>query len=200
MKIIKLILLTIIVIGLYYCGPTKSITRINSETVTDLSGRWNDTDSRLTAEKMINSLISSNWLSNFDSQNNRKPIIIVGNILNRTSEHIQTIIFIKDIERELVNSGLVTFVASKTERQGIREERIDQQSYSSIESAKKLAEETGADLILNGIITSQVDAIEGKSVKYYQVDLELINLETNEKVWLDTKKIKKIIEQDEFKW
>jgi uncharacterized protein (TIGR02722 family) len=199
MKTVKLILI-IIIIGLCSCGPTRNVTRTNSETITDLSGRWNDTDSRLTAEKMISSLLNSNWISIFESQNNRKPVIIIGNILNRTSEHIQTITFIKDVERELVNSGMVTFVASKTERQGIREERIDQQRYSSIESARKLAEETGADLILAGIITSQVDAIEGISARYYQVNLELINLETNEKVWMGTKKIKKIIEQDEFKW
>jgi len=34
----------------------------------------------------------------------------------------------------------------------------------------------------------------------YKVTLELINIETNEKVWIGTKEIKKLIEQRKFTW
>jgi len=49
--------------------------------------------------------------------------------------------------------------------------------------------------MLKGVISTQNDSFDGQAVKFYQVDLELINLETNEKVWLDSKKIKKLVEQ-----
>lgn len=133
-------------------------------------------------------------------KNDENPVVIVGTIRNKSTEHIPVDIFIKDIERELINSGQVSFVASAQQRQEIRDERLDQQSYASMETARQLANETGADYMLQGSINSIVDSFEGQKAVYYQVDLELINLEKNTKVWLGDKKIKKLIEQDRYKW
>jgi len=94
----------------------------------------------------------------------------------------------------------VKFVASKGERQEIRDERDDQQTHSSDETAKRLAEETGADFMLQGSIKTTVDQIEGRRVILYQVDMELVNVESNEKVWIGNKKIKKDITQKGKKW
>ena len=77
---------------------------------------------------------------------------------------------------------------------------MDQQSYSSSESAKELANEQAADYMLQGVINSIVDSFEGQKVVYYQVNLELVDLESNTKVWLGDKKIKKSIEQKKYDW
>jgi len=182
------------------CGPSREVSRIAADEQTDLSGRWNDTDSRLVAEQMVSSLTSRPWLTDYVAANNKKPTIIVGTIRNLSSEHIQTDIFVKDIERELVNSGKVTFVASKQEREEVREERLDQQVQATEESAKKLAAELGADFMLKGSIKDQVDRVDGIETKFYQVDMELINVETNEKAWIDTKKIKKVVKRSGSSW
>lgn len=182
------------------CGSSRQVSRVSTDNVTDLSGRWNDTDSRLVAEQMVSSLTSRPWIDNFVSKNDKKPTVIVGTIRNLSSEHIQTGAFVNDIERELVNSGKVSFVASKQERQEVREERLDQQSNASEETAKKLAAETGADYILQGSIKDINDRVEGTEVKFYQVDMELIDLQTNEKVWIDAKKIKKVVERSGYTW
>ena len=91
-------------------------------------------------------------------------------------------------------------MANPEEREGVRAEKEDQQLEASQETIKRLGEETGADFMLIGVITSQVDAIEGKRATLYQVDMELINIETSEKVWIGTKKIKKLVEQSKAKW
>lgn len=182
------------------CGASRTVSRVSADSQTDVSGKWNDADSRLVADQMISGLTSSTWLSEYVEKNDKKPTIIVGTIRNLSSEHIETEIFVKDIERELVNGGKVKFVASKQERDEVRQERLDQQSNASEETATKLAEEQGADFMLRGSIKDIVDKFEGKKVTYYQVDLELIHVETNEKVWLDTKKIKKVIEQSGTTW
>lgn len=201
LKRIMVVVLVLSSISLFQgCGPSKTVSRIGTDEVVDLSGRWNDTDSRLTAEQMIKGLLDRPWDEDFQAQNGRKPAVIVGTVRNLTSEHIETGIFIKDIERELVNSSRVKFVASKEERQEIRDERLDQQSFANEETAKNLANETGADFMLKGSIKSQTDAVDGQQVKFYQVDLELINLENNEKVWMDTKKIKKTVEKSSTRW
>lgn len=181
-------------------GPSRTVTRMDTGETTDISGRWNDTDSRMTAEAMIEDLLSKPWLDEYRQSYNKKPVLIIGTIRNKSSEHINTDVFVNDIEKAILNSGKATFVARKGERDQLREERVDQQYFSSPETAKALANETGADHIIIGSINTIVDAVEGQKVVYYQVNMELINLESNTKVWIGDKKIKKLIEQDKYKW
>jgi len=202
MKIFKLIVL-VALIGTMLAGcasTANNVSRISSDTVTDMSGRWNDTDSRLVAEQMVTDLVYRPWLSDFMLEMDKKPAVIVGNVRNMSSEHIQTTTFIKDIERELINSGKVKFVATSDERKEIRTERDEQQTFASEETAKAIAQETGADFMMKGTITSITDAIEGKAAVFYQIDLELINIESNEKVWIGSKEIKKFIARGKTKW
>ena len=77
---------------------------------------------------------------------------------------------------------------------------MDQQGYASSETAKELANEQAADYMLQGVISSIVDSFEGQKVVYYQVNMELVDLESNTKVWLGDKKIKKAIEQKKYDW
>ena len=189
----------VVVLVLTGCAST-SVTRTSSDEVIDLSGRWNDTDSRLTAEDMVSDVLSRPWLDDFMMNEGGKPVVIVGSIRNKSSEHIETATFVKDIERELINSGKVRFVASSAERQEVRAEREDQQSNATEDTMSALAAETGADFMLQGVITSITDAIEGRRVVTYNVDMELIDLETNEKVWLNGFKVKKDIKQSKASW
>ncbi len=181
------------------CAST-SVTRTSTDEVIDLSGHWNDTDSRLTAEEMISDVLSRPWLDDFKAAEGEKPVLIVGTIRNKSSEHIETATFVKDIERELINSGQVRFVASKEEREEVRDEKEDQQSNATEETMSALAAETGADFMLKGVITSITDAVEGKRVVTYKVDMELIRLESNEKVWIGSNEVKKFIKQSKSNW
>jgi len=182
------------------CGGGIAVQRIATDEVTDLSGRWNDTDSRLVAEKMASDMLSRVWLANFMKEKGKNPTVLVGTIRNMSTEHVNMEVFTKDIERELINSGQVQFVASKQEREEIREEREDQQIYASLETAKRLGQEYGADFVLIGTFKSVEDVIEGKKAVLYSVDLELIDVEKNLKVWIGNKKIKKFIKRAGYKW
>lgn len=180
-------------------SPSRTVTRVASDTQIDLSGRWNDTDSQQVAEAMISDVLSRPWLSDFNMAEGRKPVVIVGEVRNRSDEHIQTIVFTKSLERELINSGKVRFVAGATEREGVRNEKLDQQMEASEATMKRLGQETGADFYLSGVITSVTDALDGQRVVFYKTNLELINIESSEKVWIGDKQIKKVIEQSKRK-
>lgn len=193
-------ILGILVVALIGCGSSSTVERVSPDETIDLSGDWNDTDSRLVAEEMIKDCLSRPWLAEFGRQESRSPDVIVGTVRNRSSEHISTSTFIKNLERELINSGRVNFVASKEERGEVRDERADQQEFSSDESVKRFQQEAGADFMLIGEITSIIDQAEGEKVKYYQVNLELVNVETNRKSWIGEKKIKKYISRDGSKF
>lgn len=179
------------------CGPSRETTRVDSETQTDLSGRWNETDSRKVADKMVGGMLESAWLQRWTRNHEGRPTLIVGPIRNKTMQHIDEEIFIKDIERNLVNSGQVQFVAAKDERKAIRAEREDQQKRATMESAAAMAQEIGADYMVLGTISSNVqENLEGDKVSlFYTVNLELINIEKNIKAWLGEKEIKKIVER-----
>jgi uncharacterized protein (TIGR02722 family) len=197
----KKILLLILIVGLIVgCSSKREVTRLDPTMTTDLSGKWNDTDARLVAEEMVNDCLKRPWLTSFVQEKGRKPIVTVGRIRNNSSEHIDMETYTTDFERELINSGQVRFVANKFQREDVRDERFDQQEFASAETVKKIRNETGADFLLLGAIKSITDQAEGKSVVFYQTDLEMVNVETNEKVWIGTKKIKKGISQGKVDW
>lgn len=182
------------------CGSSRQVTRLDTNQVTDLSGSWNDTDARLVAEEMVKDALSRPWLTDFNRAAGKKPVVTVGTIRNVTSEHINMETFSTDFERELINSGQVKFVASKEDRPEIRDERQDQQEFASAETVKKLRNETGADFVLLGSVKDIVDEIEGAKTVFYQTDFQLINVESMEKVWIGTKKIKKGISEGSHKF
>lgn len=185
----------ILLIALVFASAcaNRTVTRVSPDQQIDLSGRWNDTDSKLVADEMINDVLNRPWREDFSRANNAKPVVIVGMIQNKTSEHIEPETFIKDVEREFINSGMVRVVQNSVFREKLREERADQNEFSSPETQSKWGRELGADFMLFGVITSVTDSYKNEKVINYKVNLELANLETNEKVWIGDKEIKKYI-------
>ncbi len=177
------------------CGKEKRVTRVDPGVVTDLSGRWNDTDSKLVAETMMKEMVNRPWLEKFMSAKGREPVVIVGTVLNKSHEHIDVVTFVTDLEREMTNSQKIVFVASKSEREEIREERKEQAVYSREDTQKRPGQELGADFMMKGTIATIVDESAGTKAVYYQVDLDLIDLENNIKSWYGQKKIKKVVER-----
>ncbi|MBN2407137.1 MAG: penicillin-binding protein activator LpoB [Elusimicrobia bacterium] len=175
-------------------GCAKKVKRVGVEKVIDLSGKWNDTDSRLVSDEMMNDCLSRPWVTNHMAAAGGKiPAVIVGTVVNKTDEHIISETFTKDLERAMINSGRVQVVASSQERKEVREEREDMWENASEETLKQFQQEHAADYMLKGVINAIKDKEGKKSVTYYQIDLELINTETNQKVWLGNKKLKKYI-------
>jgi uncharacterized protein (TIGR02722 family) len=175
------------------CSSAPIVARRDADEAIDLSGYWNDTDSRLVSEEMIEDSLSSPWLTRAADQLGRVPRVIVGRVRNRSQEHLDTQTFVKDLERAFLNSGAVDVVAAPNERDEIRAERQDQQTHASIETAKSMGKELGADFMLQGQIHSILDAAANEQVRFYQVELELIDLESNKKVWIGQKKLKKTV-------
>lgn len=184
------VVLPLVIVG---CGGTK-VARVSSDSTMDLSGKWNDTDSRLVSEEMIKDALSQRWLYKWEAEG-KTPNVIVGKVVNKSHEHINVETFTKDIERALLNSGTVNFVASSSERGQLRQERDEQVGFASEETRSSHGAETGADFMMMGSINTIVDQEGKRSVIYYQINMELINMETNAKVWIGEKKIKKYVEK-----
>ena len=191
----RVAVLSVIVAGLAGCGAETKVTRVDAGVVTDLSGRWNDTDSRMVAESMVKEALEYPWLTNFSQTKRRQPVVVVGTVLNNSHEHINVQTFVTDLERELTNSQKLTFVAGKSEREEVRTERKEQAMFAREDTQKAPGKEIGADYMMKGTIATILDEADGTKAMFYQIDLQMVDLESNAKVWFGQKKIKKVIEK-----
>ena len=185
--------LVVLTIALINGCANRKITRVDPNETIDLSGRWNDSDSRLVSEEMIGDLLTSAWIPRYLKANDKRPVVVVGLVENKSHEHINSETFIKDVEKAIIRDGNIRLVVAGEKRNELRKERAEQQDYASPETTKKWGKELGADFILQGTINSIVDSYKKQKVVTYQIDLQLTNIETNEVVWMGDKKIKKQI-------
>jgi len=194
------IIILVLLLVLAGCTSAVKVTRLDADAEIDLSGNWNDTDIQIVAESLVGSSMKANWIDQFRIRNGHNPVVIVGSILNRSSEHIDTAIIAKRFEMALINTGKVDMVADIAMRDELRDERESQQYFASEETAVALGKEIGADFILQGAVRTVVDQVSGKAVRTYYVSAELIDIETSRKVWVGEETVRKFIQQSKYTW
>lgn len=175
------------------CTSTTQAEYADPTSVEIVDDRWNETDARKTSETMINGLLEKSWLTNFKKANSgQRPLVVVGEIENRTDEHIDTKALFEYLQDEIINSGKVRF-ADAANREKILSE-IKYQNDSGMvnqNTSKKKGKQIGADFLLSGGLTSIVASNEGLKTITYQTTLRLTDLETAEIIWSDKYLIKK---------
>lgn len=188
-------MLVVAALAISACG-IKRVSRVDPTSVTDLSGKWNDTDSRLVANELIGQSLGAPWVREWSAANGgAAPTVIVGEFRNRTLEHIAVGTFVRDLERAYITSGTVRVVASAEERQEVRGERADQQVNATADTRARVAREQGARFMLQGDVQAIEDSEGREKIVFYQVDATLIDLESNAKVWVGQHKMKKYIQR-----
>ena len=199
MKRIKSIFLILICAVILTSCATSGVSRLDENYNEDLSGYWNDTDIRMVSETLVSQCLASPWIMDYLMDNsNMKPTVIVGRIQNRSSEHMDTTIISKKFEMALVNSGKVNTAADFEFRDDFREEKISQQYNASVETAAELGEEIGADFMLQGSVKFNLDQVSNTAIRTYYVDMELINIESGQKVWLGQETVKKKVSRSKY--
>ena len=173
------------------CQSNK-VSRMGEDETADLTTNWNATDSKKVAETVIKDMLSFPWVAEFKKNNNgKKPRIIVFDIRNKSHTQIAVDTFINDIRRAVLRSGKAKFVAASDLRKEIRAERQSQDLHASADTRAAMGQEYGADYALSGTISSIVNQSGNTKVVAYQVDLSLLDIESNEIVWTGQEKIKK---------
>ena len=152
-----------------------------------MNDSWSETDMQVTVKNMVDSLVSHRSIA--DAQ--KMPILMVTNLQNKTSEHIDTQNIMDMVRVELTNSGKVTFV-DKEARQDISNEYDYQNSGMVSDTTKKGAGgQVGADFILNGRLDSIVQEVGKDKTVYYKLTLNMTNLKTGLTAWTNQKQIRK---------
>lgn len=187
------LLVFLILFTALFSSCARKVSRIDPNQQIDLSGRWNDSDSRQVADKMIDELLNNPKFKEYAQTLGRKPAIIVGQIRNKTSEHIDADNYIRKFELAIFNSGLADLVESDAFRDKLREERAQQQDFSDPATMAKWGKEVGANLMLFGEMTSETDVYNKNRVVNYVTTLFLTEVETSKRIWYGQQEIKKYI-------
>lgn len=201
----RLSLLQILSLGLFpllaACSPAMEGTYSDPAKAEIVDDKWSETDARKTAEILIASVLSKPWITAFITVNkNKKPVVIVDDVENRTDEHIDTKALTEFIRDELINSGKVSFVNAERRAKILEEIKFQNSGAVAEASKKKTGKQTGADYILGGAISSSVHTQEGLKTVTYQTNLTLTNLETAEIEWSEKHLIKKRFNRSGSKW
>jgi len=144
-------------------GCARSVTRMNPSEAVDLSGRWNDTDSREVANSMMADLLGSEKFKEYAKALAKKPTIIVGLVRNKTSEHIDSDTYIKKLELAIFNSGVADLVESDAFRDKLREERAQQQDFADPATVAKW----GVEQIIIGSAAFRSGAVDTRFLRQF---------------------------------
>ena len=202
-SVLRVIMVSCVSVSLAACvTPGRQVTRVGADTQTDLSGKWNDTDARMVSDALLRDCFASAWIQNFVQEEGRKPAIRVRSVVNKTDEHIDSQVFIKNIEKAVLNSGKARILAQKGAELGAVDEEQGRAASGrqSDDSGVAVGNETGADFVVAVRVTSILDQVEGKRAKLYKVNFEMLHSTTGEKVWIGDHEIKKLISQGRVSW
>lgn len=189
------------------CG-SRSVDVVDSHTDLHLSGNWSDADSRAVAEQVGQRLAEAPWIADFVAEHGRAPVLRVGRVVVRTralDDLVDPTIVTNDLTRALIASGKVRVVADRAETAVQGRERQDLADHA----AQPVAQRAGlaADVILGGTLLTQDDRVLDRGltgtyrqVKFYQFDLVVTALGSNEVLWRDSVERKKTIEQSTTGW
>lgn len=200
--ILVLTALAIALPGMACGGGNRAVKTVAPGSETELSGKWNDSDAHATADALIKSAFSAGWLAVFKEEEDRRPALRVRAVVNKTDEHIDSQVFIKNIERAMVNSARVKVLAQEGAELGSVEREQDRSlsGRQSDESAVSIGQETGADFVMTVRVTSILDQVDGEHYKFYKINAELISPSTGEKAWIGDYEIKKHVKQKRVSW
>lgn len=185
----QLSMLGLLVLAASGCGP-KAFTKGDYDDPTRvelLDDKFNEADMQQMAQTTIRSMAACAYVANAP----RPPVVIVERVQNRTEEHIDTVSLTDKIQTALINSGKMRFI-NKKER-GTLSNEYDYNASGNVDNytQKKRGKQIGADYILSGDISTNVQEVGNDKFVYYKLTMNLTNLETSTIDCTDEKEIRK---------
>lgn len=166
-------------------GCSGSSVYVSPGKTTQMDDKFSDTDMKMMAESMYNSIINS--LGNVG----QKKVIALLPVANKTSEHINTEAIADKLQIQLLKSGTLRFVDRSKIKAMTEQFDLAGSGMMDFNTVKNAGKVIGADFFLSGSLSSIEKRSRTKSLTYYRLSMRLIDTETNEIVWADEFEIKK---------
>ena len=185
-------------------GACSSVSYDDPEKVETLTIDFGSTDLQVMASNMVTSLNSAPqlaYLENPTKGSDKRVIMLMGGVNNRTSEHIDTEGITDSIRSALLQGGRFRFVAGKQGQDEIGDQVRFQEGSGRVDPAQARAfgKQLGAEVVLFGTLRS-IEKTKGRTLEgglqkkqdvWYQFVLECSNIETGEIIWSNIKEVRK---------
>ena len=157
------------------------------ETVT---ADFGSTDLQMIATKMVDDMMVFPPI--VDMTRERRPVLFVDRVKNKTSEHIDTESITDTIQTKLINSGKFRFVDMSVVNR-VREQLEYQQDSGMVDqaTAAQMGRQIGAEFMLYGNLSSIVKRDDSTKDVYYKFTLKLLNIQSGIIEWSGEKEIRK---------
>ncbi|MFH1567886.1 MAG: penicillin-binding protein activator LpoB [Gemmatimonadota bacterium] len=189
-RMVTTLALVAVAAGTVACAGPRAFTRgtyQDPEEIAMLGDQWNQNDMQLVAKKVVSSLEA--WAAAAGVPG--KPVVVLEQPRNRTSEHIDMQALYDHVKTALINSGQFTFLDKAAREEIAKEYEYQGSGYVNPNEATGPGKQRAAEFLLGGVITSTVQEVGRDKLVYYKATFELTNIETTEIVWTDHKEITK---------
>jgi len=151
---------------------------------------FGSTDLQQIAVKMVDSVLS--FPPVVEVTNQRRPVMFVDKIKNKTTEHIDTESITDTISTRILRSGKFRFV-DMTKAAEVREQLAFQNESGMVNrnTAAQIGRQIGAEYMMYGNLSSIVKKNNKVKDVYYKFTLKLMHLESGIIEWSDEKEIRK---------
>jgi uncharacterized protein (TIGR02722 family) len=178
----------------------KSVVRYGDATAIETTDiNFGSTDLQKVAGEMTDSLLLSPVVVKLTQ--NKRPVMFVERIKNKTSEHIDTESITDSMSTKLLRSGKFRFV-DMGRVEAAREQMKFQQDGGMVDTSKAMqfGKQIGAQYMFYGNLSSIVKTNQDKSDVYYKFTLRLMDLESGLVEWADETEIRKTKAKESVGW
>lgn len=184
------VVMTILLSSALLVGGCSQVQYGDSTAAETLTVDFGSTDLQMIANQMVDDLLAFPPVVQMTMQ--RRPVVFVDQVQNRTTEHIDTENVTDSIRTKLIQSGKFRFVDMNVVER-VRQQ-FDFQSQSGMvdpATAVAMGRQIGAEYMLYGALTSITKRSGNTRDVYYKFTLNLMNLETGIMEWASEKEIRK---------
>ncbi len=200
-----LLLACAVALGTVLAGCAATTRSLDVDDPQHYDASYDFSDKKEIVDVLTTSLATSPAVARAGGAGDR-PVVVIYDVANRTSEHIDTSGITDDIRNELLRGGELRFV-NRPRRDDLIEE-ADYQYAGFVDPAQRVAEgrQVGADYVLSGTLRSIEKSepaqwrLRKRNLVYYSMTLELTGLESGEILWADSVELARELSRPIIRW
>ncbi|MFZ5757446.1 MAG: penicillin-binding protein activator LpoB [Pseudomonadota bacterium] len=180
----------VVAAALLVTGCVNKVSYGDAQAVETVNTDFGSTDLQTIAGTLADQMLAFPPVVQVTAQ--RRPVIFVDKIKNKTTEHIDMESVTDTIQTKVINSGKFRFVDMTAIKQV--QEQLDYQTESGNVDAKtavRLGQQIGAEYMLYGNMSSIVKNAGNTKDVYYKFTLKLMHLQSGIVEWQGEKEIRK---------
>lgn len=176
-------------------------SRASDEKALEITDEWIQGDTEKIIAQIVKNMGGHRGFKRFLRHHGRTPTVFIGEVQNLTSEAYFPIDDLNDEFLQILSSSGDFLLIDAQARQAILKE-ITYQHDGMVDSvtAKKVGQQTGADLMIFGNVSMKPKSRDGKTIKQYAVNIRMTDIEKGLEVMRARAKLSKYSQKSRTGW